>query len=177
MDDTDKDALTWAGDEARMRGSGTWSVPQRDGGASSSSSSSNDNQSTGSTGKEGADGSAVDSKNGVEAEASSPEHTAEAKSESTTWRESVALLVTGVFAGLFLLITAAWLITALRNPITIADPIASLMFSVTLWLAVAAGPLIFITVLSLRRGVMVRFVLLFLGAVALIPWPYLTWVG
>ncbi|MEN9751162.1 MAG: hypothetical protein RLZZ600_209 [Actinomycetota bacterium] len=165
MDNTDDEALNWAGDEARQRGGGTWSVPKRREGASLSPSS--DKVAV----PELVEG--VKLTDQVVSTPSTGSGTAGSGAAS-----SVALVVTGIFAGIYLLFTVAWLITALRDPIQIADPLGNAMFIAGLWLAVAAGPAVFAASLMAGRSrLWVRFVCLFAGALVLIPWPYFTWAG
>ena len=154
MENTDDEALSWAGDESRMRGSGTWSVPKRAGGASPSSSPETPSPS------------------------STPQPPA-VERPASGWRDSVGLLVTGVLAGVYLLFSVAWLITAFRNPIAIADPLGQFMFTLGLWFAAAAPILVFIAIVLWRRGrgVGLRLLFLLIGALVLIPWPYLTWAA
>jgi len=165
MENTDDEALSWAGDESRMRGSGTWSVPKRAGSASPSSSPA-----------EGARKRQVD---GPGDNARSNPGPPTGAQERPGWQDTAALLATGVLAGVYLLFTAAWVITALRNPIAIVDPLGSFMFAFGLWLAAVAGPLTFTAVVVWRRGrgVMLRLLWLIIGAIVLIPWPYVSWVG
>ena len=87
---------------------------------------------------------------------------------------NAALIGLGIFAGVYLLLTVGWLLGAGRLQFVaqlFLDPVA---FQVTLWLAVAALPLWFVTVLWFTRGSAnwVRFVLLGAGAILLIPWPF-----
>jgi hypothetical protein len=158
MDNTDDEALNWAGDEARQRGGGTWSVPKRREGASLS----------------GSPKKSVEPTPVVEP--------SEVLEPGTTSRggvgDSIALVVTGVFAGIFLLFSVAWLITALRSPVQIADPLGNMMFQLGLWLAVAAGPAVFVaSLIAGTNRLWLRFVCLAVGAVVVIPWPYFTWAG
>ncbi|BDU11120.1 hypothetical protein AINA4_10410 [Aurantimicrobium sp. INA4] len=96
-----------------------------------------------------------------------------------TGLSSIALVGFGIFGGIYLLYSVAWLITALRNPTQIADPLGNSMFVLGLWLAVAAPSLWFAAVLylGLTSSVTKRMVYLLLGAFVLIPWPYLAWAG
>ena len=170
MENTDDEALRWAGDESRMRGSGTWSVPKRAGSASPSSSPVIE------------PGSVIEPVEITVGELVSTSSTGDCSTgdrSTASSRDSAALLATGVLAGVYLLFTAAWAITALRNPIAIADPLGSFMFTLGLWLAVAAVPTMFVSIVVWRRGrgVAVRLLLLALGALVLIPWPYVSWVG
>jgi hypothetical protein len=179
MENTDDEALSWAGDESRMRGSGTWSVPKRAGGGSPSSSPDSLIETDSLI-----EPVEICSSSAGEAGVSRRDSGFDTSTPSTTqpasgWQDSAALLATGVLAGVYLLFTAAWVITALRNPIAIADPLGSIMFTLGLWLAAFAGPLTFAAIVVWRRGrgVALRLVWLALGALALIPWPYVSWVG
>jgi hypothetical protein len=89
------------------------------------------------------------------------------------------LIVTAGFGAVYLLITVAWLIVALRDPITIADPLGNAMFIVGLWAAVVAAPLWCggVIVLAQRWSLGRRAVLFALGILVLIPWPYLGWAS
>ncbi len=162
MENTDDDALNWAGDEARQRGGGTWNVPERRKGASLSPS------------RGSSDGEAVVSRpddGGFDTPTPSA-------TQPTTIGDSIALVATGIFAGVFLLFTIAWLITALRNPVQIADPLGNFMFQFGLWCAVAAGPVAFVACLNAGRNrLWARFVWLIVAALVLIPWPYFSWAG
>ena len=92
---------------------------------------------------------------------------------------NVELIVTAAFAAAYLLVTVAWLIVALRNPLAIADPLGNVMFIVGLWAAVAAGPLVCGGVIVLGRHLSLarRSALFIVGIVVLIPWPYLGWAS
>ena len=169
MDNTDDDALNWAGDEARQRGGGTWSVPQRRKGASLSPSSETEQ--------------VIEPQKVIEPveitdEGVSTSSTAPVSTTSSSIGDSIALVATGIFAGVFLLFTIAWLITALRNPVQIADPLGNFMFQFGLWCAVAAGPVAFVACLNAGRNhLWARFAWLVVAALVLIPWPYFTWAG
>jgi len=94
--------------------------------------------------------------------------------ESRAPMSNGALIGLGIFGGVYLLLTLGWLLGAGRLQFVaqlFLDPIA---FQITLWLAVAALPLWFLTVLWLTRrtATWVRFALLGAGAVLLIPWPF-----
>jgi hypothetical protein len=166
MENSDEDALKWAGDDARQRGGGTWSVPERRKGASLSPSHEGgfDTQTPSPTQPSDQPSRSSDSEADV--------------SRQTTVADSIALVVTGVFAGIYLLFTVAWLITALRDPVRIADPLGEAMFVIGLWMAVAAVPAVFVaSLIAGRTKLPLRFVWLVAGALVLIPWPYFTWAG
>ena len=80
---------------------------------------------------------------------------------------------------MYLLITVAWLIVALRDPIAIADPLGNVMFIVGLWAAVVAPPLWCggVIVLAKRWSLGRRAVLFVLGILVPLPWPYLAWAS
>lgn len=92
---------------------------------------------------------------------------------------SVALIGFGVFAGIYLLFSVAWLITAMRNTKELSDVFANFMFQAGIWACVLAPALWFGAVLFLARGKSAarHFLWLFIGVIVLIPWPYVTWVG
>jgi hypothetical protein len=89
------------------------------------------------------------------------------------------LIVTAGFGAVYLLIAVAWLIVALRDPITIADPLGNVMFIVGLWAAVVAAPLWCggVIVLAKRWSLGRRAVLFVCGILVLLPWPYLAWAS
>lgn len=169
MDNTDDEALNWAGDDARQRGGGTWSVPKRREGASLSPSPESEKV---------IEPNQVIEPVEINDDSVSSSSSTSGSTTSGNVGDSVALVATGVFAGVFLLFTVAWLITALRNPVQIADPLGNFMFQLGLWFAVAAGPATFVGALIAGNSrLWVRFVCLVAGAVIVIPWPYFTWAG
>jgi hypothetical protein len=89
---------------------------------------------------------------------------------------SWALVVFGLFAGVYLLFSVAWLIIALNPPVAISDPVGSFMWVGSLWLATLGGVIWFLGTLALgaSRSVAWRLLMLLVGAVILIPWPYLS---
>ncbi|MDH6533217.1 hypothetical protein M2119_001454 [Aurantimicrobium minutum] len=102
-----------------------------------------------------------------------------ASPEAPSGLSSVALVGFGIFGGVYLLFSVAWLITALRNPTEILDPLGNAMFQLGLWSAVASPAIWFGAVLYLGRNRTVASKLLFLllGVAVLIPWPYVAWAG
>jgi hypothetical protein len=97
----------------------------------------------------------------------------------TATSANAELIISAVLGAAYLLSTVAWFIVALRDPIQIADPLGNGMFVVGLWLAVAAGPLWFGGVLLWAREFSLtrRVTLWVVGAVVLIPWPYIVWAS
>lgn len=140
----DDDALSWAGDEDRLR-----------------------------------TGAPVDSTREKRGASSVNKQAPGIDSGEQTGLSSAALVGFGIFGGIYLLFSVAWLITALRNPTQIQDALGNAMFVFGLWLSVAAPAIWFGAVLYLGKEATVlrKMLFLVLGAVVLIPWPYLTWAG
>jgi len=86
-------------------------------------------------------------------------------------REGIFL---GLLGGVYLLFSAAWIVTALRDPVQIADPLGSFMFTFGLWLCALAPAAWFSATLVFgrHRSFLWRLTLLTLGAILVIPWPY-----
>lgn len=87
---------------------------------------------------------------------------------------NAALISLGVLGGIYLLFSIGWLVGSGRLSLIaqlFLDPIA---FQVTVVLAILAPPLWFGTTLLLTRRsrAWVRFTVLAVGAVLLIPWPF-----
>jgi len=89
---------------------------------------------------------------------------------------SWALVVFGLFAGVYLLFSVAWLIVALNPPVAISDPFGSFMWVGSLWLATLGGVIWFLGTLALgaSRSIAWRMMMLAVGTIVLIPWPYLS---
>jgi hypothetical protein len=88
---------------------------------------------------------------------------------------SGALLVTmGILAGVYLLYTVGWVVTVQHAGTLAVTPLEQLAFTVSEYLAIAAPALWFAAAIYLTRGQrpVVRLVWLVIGAVALIPWPF-----
>lgn len=108
-----------------------------------------------------------------------PSPSGEKAETHTSSMNSVALIGFGVFAGVYLLYSVAWLITAVNNPREFMDALAQFMFQLGLWFAVAAPALWFTGVLLfVPRIAWVKSLLwLAAGALVLVPWPYIQWAG
>ncbi|MEY2699173.1 MAG: hypothetical protein RL720_1129 [Actinomycetota bacterium] len=148
MSTPEEDALSWAGDDDRLTTGSPLSAKRDAGGASS-------------------------------VKKSKPTKNAPEISDQPPGLSSAALIGFGIFAGIYLLFSVAWLITALRNPTQIADALGNAMFQFGLWLSVAAPAIWFGAVLYVGKNkkVATRLLFLLLGAVVLIPWPYVAWAG
>ena len=88
---------------------------------------------------------------------------------------SGALIGFGVFGGLYLLYTVAWLLTASTTYVSGVDAVLSGYVEVLRFLSIVAPALWFAVVLWAARGRSTRTRLLWmlLGAVLLFPWPFL----
>ena len=150
MSTPEEDALSWAGDDDRLTTGSPLSAQRDAGGASSVK----------------------------KPRTKAPQEAAET-AELPAGLSSAALIGFGIFAGIYLLFSVAWLITALRNPTQIADALGNAMFQFGLWLSVAAPAIWFGAVFYLGKDkkVSTRLLYLLLGAAILIPWPYITWAG
>ncbi len=84
---------------------------------------------------------------------------------------SLALVSGGVLAGIYFLCTLGWLNFAIRSASSGGDPLADAMFNIGLWLAVLAAPLWFGVTFWLVQRPALRFGLLALGVLVLIPIP------
>jgi len=85
---------------------------------------------------------------------------------------SVALVALGVLGGVYLLYTIGWLITAVRTSAPGTSVVSDAMYSLGLWLAVLAAPCWFALALRGARTTRSRFVWLVVGAVVLVPLPF-----
>ena len=88
---------------------------------------------------------------------------------------NVALLVIGVLGGIYLLSTIGWVVGGLRLKGAADYLVAPAAYQVSLWLAVAAPAIWFMTVLWLtaHSRSWVRFAWLVGGAALLLPWPFI----
>lgn len=86
---------------------------------------------------------------------------------------SAVLISLGILAGVYLLYTIGWAINIGRDAYSVDSPIDQVMYTFGLWLAVAAPPLWFAAVLLLTRTrTRLRIVWLVVGALVLVPWPF-----
>jgi hypothetical protein len=88
---------------------------------------------------------------------------------------SGALLVTlGVLAGIYLLYTVGWIITVQHTAYLATSVLDQLAITLKEWFAIAAPALWFAATLFLTRGrrPVVRLLWLVIGALVLVPWPF-----
>lgn len=97
---------------------------------------------------------------------------------------NAALITLGILGGVYALWTIGWIIGGLRvhsvagflvSPDGSASPLWTAGNLVAVWLAVLAPAIWFGTVVWLTRGgrLWLRWVLLFVGVVLLVPWPFI----
>jgi hypothetical protein len=88
---------------------------------------------------------------------------------------SGALVGFGVFGGLYLLYTVAWLLTASTTYVSGVDAVLSGFVQVLRFLSIVAPALWFAVVLwvARSRSTRTRLLWMLLGAVVLFPWPFL----
>jgi len=103
-----------------------------------------------------------------------PRPVAEAESESAP-TSSFLLVSYGILAGVYLLLAIGWAIAVARSPSPAQTILDEIMYQFGEFLAIASAPLWFAAVLVLARGVRpaVRLALLLVGALVLVPWPFL----
>jgi hypothetical protein len=174
MIDNDEEALAWAGDnDERLTTGSTSKSPVRKRRASPSASP-DTTPTTPAAAETVAEGQAV-------GQSWSPSENIQANIDEgapggLSSREGVVL---GVLGGIYLLFSAAWIVTALRNPVQIADPLGSITFIAGLWMAALAPAAWFAGTLvyGRRRSFLWRFILLTVGAILVVPWPYFSWAS
>lgn len=88
---------------------------------------------------------------------------------------NAALIILGVFGGVYALESIGWIIGGLRLQQYAEFLVAPLAYQVSLWLAVLTPLIWFVTVLFLTRGgrSWVRVLLLAAGALLVLPWPFI----
>lgn len=90
---------------------------------------------------------------------------------------SAALVGFGILGGIYLLYAIGWAVTAGRSTAVSADVVGRFMSTVGLWLAVLAPVGWYLLVIMGRARVRTRLLLLILGAIVLVPLPFLLGIG
>lgn len=85
---------------------------------------------------------------------------------------SLELVVFGVLAGVYLLYTVGWLLTAVRTTLPGTSIVADAMYQFGLWLSVLAPALWFGLVYAVVAKPARRILWLVIGAVVLVPLPF-----
>ena len=88
---------------------------------------------------------------------------------------SFLMISYGILSGVYLIYTIGWLVSVFNdNRKPFDDFLTELMYQVGEYLAIASPVLWFVTALVLTRGrkPIVRLLALLLGAVVVIPWPF-----
>jgi hypothetical protein len=88
---------------------------------------------------------------------------------------SLLLVGYGVFVGVYLLYTIGWAISVLRNTLTLPDLVSEAMYQLGELLAIVAPALWYIATLvfTRERRALVPVLWLVLGAIVLVPWPFI----
>lgn len=87
---------------------------------------------------------------------------------------TVSLVLFGLLGGVYLLYTVGWALGGLGMQSRAMFMLPGVMYSAAMWVAVAAPALWFAAVLMLTRGAKdwVRLAGLVVGALLLVPWPF-----
>ncbi len=98
-----------------------------------------------------------------------------AAERSAPQTSNTALITVGMFGGIFGIEAIGWIIGGLRLRASAEFLISPVAYQVSLWLAVLAPLIWFGTVLVLTRGgrTWLRVVLLVVGAILVLPWPFI----
>ncbi|MGX5696411.1 DNA polymerase III subunit gamma/tau [Agromyces soli] len=165
--DSDDDALSWAGDDdatlapgwKRVGAPSSATAPEtaNDGAVEASAAG----KSAGSTGADAAGGTAT-------ADADS----ADADPAASKQLGSVELVALGVLGGVYLLYTVGWLLTAIRTSAPGQSVVGDAMYGFGLWMSVLAPALWFALVAALVKRPVLRLIWLAVGAVVLVPLPF-----
>lgn len=155
--ENDDDALRWEGDDDPTLAPG-W---RRVGNAAPATDAS--------PGAPTGDGDLREAEDGTHADV---EATADDTGAARRQTGSVELLVLGVLAGVYLLYTVGWLLTAVRTSAPGTSIVADAMYSLGLWLSVLAPALWFGLVFAVVSRPGRRLLWLIVGAVVLVPLPF-----
>lgn len=88
---------------------------------------------------------------------------------------AMLLVSYGVLAGIFLVYVIGWIVVVVNSGYTAPDVLGEIMWQFGEFLAIASPALWFVTVLVLTRDrkPLVRLLLLLVGLLVVIPWPFL----
>jgi hypothetical protein len=149
--DSDDDALSWAGDDDATLAPGWKRVGATAGAAPAGASES------------------APTTDASAAASSRPDAPADAEPKQLG---SVELVVLGVLGGVYLLYTVGWLLTAIRTSAPGLSVVGDAMYGFGLWMSVLAPALWFSLVAVLVKRPALRLVWLAVGAVVLVPLPF-----
>jgi hypothetical protein len=109
------------------------------------------------------------------ASAEAREAAADRESAAGERGRSALLAVTGVFGGVYLMYTVGWVIGVAQLPLSGTDLLQEITYQFAEFLAIIAAPMWFVStvVLTSGRGAVRRIGWLAVGALALVPWPFL----
>ncbi|MFF2369663.1 DNA polymerase III subunit gamma/tau [Agromyces sp. NPDC058110] len=171
--ETDDDALRWEGDDDPTLAPGWKKV----GPAVTASTAATASDANGASGANGAAAASDPAGTGARDRGAPGDATLDEASEpagdatAAPQTGSVELVVLGILAGVYLLYTIGWFITALRTSVPGVSVVSDAMYGLGLWLAVLAAPCWF--ALALRAGGRrARLAWLIAGALVLAPLPF-----
>ncbi|AWB89704.1 hypothetical protein [Homoserinimonas hongtaonis] len=106
---------------------------------------------------------------------SEPSSEAPAAASASAGSSSLLLVFYGILGGVYLLYVVGWIIAVGRDTFSQASLFAEIMYQLGEFLAIAS-PLIWmgaVFVLTRHKRPLLRVLLLLLGAVVLVPWPFI----
>lgn len=170
--DADDDALSWAGDDDATLAPG-W---KRVGGGAAVPTSTPDAAAASSAATGVADDASTDTSSDTDAHVE-PVVAATAGDDAAgddTAKQlgSFELVALGVLGGIYLLYTVGWLLTVIRTTLPGQSVIGDAMYGFGLWMSVLAPALWFSLVAALVKRPALRLVWLAVGAVVLVPLPF-----
>ncbi|WP_193510398.1 hypothetical protein [Cryobacterium sp. BB736] len=110
---------------------------------------------------------------------SDPSHAAAPSADAVeadgTASGSLALVAYGIFAGLYLLYTIGWVLASIRNPIPVGGILPVILYQFGEFLAIVSPALWAgsVAVFTRHKRPATRVVWLLIGALVLIPWPFI----
>lgn len=161
--DSDDDALSWAGDDDATLAPG-W---KRVGGVAAAGAG----DGAVSTSEPGAAATGASAVEGAEA---GPAGATVAAGDFSEPRQlgSIELVALGVLGGVYLLYTVGWLLTVIRTSLPGQSVVGDAMYGFGLWMSVLAPALWFSLVAALVKRPALRLVWLAVGAIVLVPLPF-----
>lgn len=164
-DDDDEEALTWAG----ARDPSLYETPEPKGASAPRAR----RRKPGSYGS-AATGTATNAGSGSVSDDGAEDRDHDDDDEPASLSGAV-LISLGVLGGLFALYTAGWFVSWLKLDYSPSDALELEAFRVQQVLAILAAPVWFVTVMLLTRGrrAAVRLLWLVIGAILLVPWPWI----
>jgi hypothetical protein len=170
--DSDDDALSWAGDDDATLAPG-WKRVGAPSSAAASETASDGAVEASAAGVSAAGASAASTGATATGDAGSGgTGSGDAGSAASKQLGSVELVALGVLGGVYLLYTVGWLLTVIRTSAPGQSVVGDAMYGFGLWMSVLAPALWFSLVAALVKRPVLRLVWLAVGAVVLVPLPF-----